>query len=151
MDKNKIKKLVVEKLKECFDPEIPIDLWSLGLIYKIDINNKNSDYFVDIIMSLTTPGCSMGEIMAQDIFSAPGDEIFEYNKNYENNLSRIVGYDIKDELMIDLEMHDAFEKLPNSMNYSLSFTDIILSWDNKNKSFISENNIGLGSINNTQN
>ena len=90
------------------------------------------------------------EIMAQDIFSAPGDEIFEYNKNYENNLSRIVGNDVKDELMIDLEMHDAFEKLPNSMNHSLSFTDISLKWDNMNKSFISENNIGIGSINNTQ-
>ena len=119
----------------------------VGNISNTGKNNLTFDGFLMLDFDFSKEAM---EIMAQDIFSAPGDEIFEYNKNYENNLSRIVGYDIKDELMIDLEMHDAFEKLPNSMNYSLSFTDIILSWDNKNKSFISENNIGLGSINNTQ-
>ena len=55
--------IIISILKECYDPEIPIDLWNLGLIYEIDINNQN----VIITMSLTTPGCTMGNYMADDI------------------------------------------------------------------------------------
>ena len=61
---------VIEVLKQCFDPEIPIDLWSLGLIYNIDISkNKSGNSNIKIIMTLTTPGCSMGNMMAMDIKS----------------------------------------------------------------------------------
>ena len=64
VDKNKI----IEILKQCYDPEIPIDLWSLGLIYEINISNiKNNKSNVSITMTLTTPGCSMGSYMAEDI------------------------------------------------------------------------------------
>ena len=90
------------------------------------------------------------EIMAQDIFSAPGEEIFEYDKDYENNLSKLVGREQKEDLMIDLEMNDAFEELPKSMNYNLSFTDLNLVWDKKNKAFVTKGNLGLGNIKNTQ-
>ena len=59
---------IIDILKQCYDPEIPIDLWNLGLIYDIDMttteNNKND---VKITMSLTTPGCTMGQHMADDI------------------------------------------------------------------------------------
>ena len=52
-----MKTKIIDILKQCYDPEIPIDLWNLGLIYDIDIttteNNKND---VKITMSLTTPG-----------------------------------------------------------------------------------------------
>ena len=60
---------VIEVLKQCFDPEIPIDLWSLGLIYNIEIdkNESTSKYSIKILMTLTTPGCSMGSYMAEDI------------------------------------------------------------------------------------
>ncbi len=62
-------KQVIEILKQCFDPELPVDLWNLGLIYNIQIQESydetKSD--VNIVMSLTTPGCSMGQNMAQDI------------------------------------------------------------------------------------
>ncbi len=61
---------VIDVLKQCVDPEIPIDLWSLGLIYSIDLKpgaGETTD--VDIIMSLTTPGCSMGNHMADDILA----------------------------------------------------------------------------------
>tara|TARA_Y100001970_G_scaffold24032_1_gene28423 strand:- start:5245 stop:5589 length:345 start_codon:yes stop_codon:yes gene_type:complete len=54
---------VVSILKECYDPEIPIDLWNLGLIYDIKIENGD----INITMSLTTPGCTMGQYMADDI------------------------------------------------------------------------------------
>jgi metal-sulfur cluster biosynthetic enzyme len=63
-----IDKKIIEILKQCFDPEIPIDLWNLGLIYHIEINDsKNELKDIHIIMSLTTPGCHMGESMANDI------------------------------------------------------------------------------------
>jgi len=61
---------VIDVLKQCFDPEIPVDLWSLGLIYSIKISeNSSGNSDVNIIMTLTTPGCSMGNVMAMDIKS----------------------------------------------------------------------------------
>ncbi len=63
-----MKTKIIDILKQCYDPEIPIDLWNLGLIYDIDMttteNDKND---VKITMSLTTPGCTMGQHMADDI------------------------------------------------------------------------------------
>ena len=64
LKKNMLKKTdIIEVLKTCFDPEIPIDLWNLGLIYNIEIKKQN----VNILMTLTTPGCTMAEVIAQDI------------------------------------------------------------------------------------
>ena len=120
---------------------------TVGKISNIDKNNLSLDGFLMLDFDFSEKAM---EIMAQDIFSAPGDEMFEYNQDYADNLSRIVGNDRKDELMIDLEMHDAFEKLPKSMSYTLAFTDINLVWDKKNKSFVSKGNIGIGSIDKTQ-
>ena len=69
---------IINVLEQCFDPEIPIDLWNLGLIYKIDISvNANNKSDVYILMTLTTPGCMMGEQMANDI------------KNKINNLEEV--------------------------------------------------------------
>ena len=45
---------LIEKLKTVFDPEIPVDIYELGLIYKVDIND---DRHVDIEMTLTAPAC----------------------------------------------------------------------------------------------
>jgi len=54
---------IIDVLKQCYDPEIPVDLWNLGLIYDINIDDKN----VYITMSLTTPGCGMAQHIAEDI------------------------------------------------------------------------------------
>ncbi|MAV63954.1 MAG: FeS assembly SUF system protein [Candidatus Marinimicrobia bacterium] len=63
-----MKEKIIEILKQCYDPEIPVDLWSLGLIYEISSEKiKNNKYNVFIIMTLTTPGCTMGTHMANDI------------------------------------------------------------------------------------
>ena len=51
-----IRNNVVEVLKQCNDPELPIDLWNLGLIYDLKINEEGEKFSVDIVMSLTTPG-----------------------------------------------------------------------------------------------
>jgi FeS assembly SUF system protein len=45
---------LVAQFKTVFDPEIPVDIYELGLIYKVDINDEG---FVDIEMTLTAPGC----------------------------------------------------------------------------------------------
>tara|TARA_X000001036_G_scaffold161597_2_gene153223 strand:- start:834 stop:1187 length:354 start_codon:yes stop_codon:yes gene_type:complete len=61
---------IIDVLKQCFDPEIPIDLWNLGLIYKVDIKPlSNGDNDIYVLMTLTTPGCTMGQHMSDDIKS----------------------------------------------------------------------------------
>ena len=62
-----IKNNVIDILKQCNDPELPIDLWNLGLIYDLKINEQDKKFAVDIMMSLTTPGCTMGQYMIEDI------------------------------------------------------------------------------------
>lgn len=64
---------IVEKLKTVYDPEIAINVYDLGLIYRIDVN---SDYDVDVDMTLTAPNCPM----ADDIIKNVNDAI----KNVEN-------------------------------------------------------------------
>lgn len=64
----KLKNKIIDILKQCYDPEIPIDLWNLGLIYDISLKqNNNGTSDVIVVMSLTTPGCTMGQHMAEDI------------------------------------------------------------------------------------
>tara|TARA_Y100000746_G_scaffold80460_1_gene67806 strand:+ start:168 stop:479 length:312 start_codon:yes stop_codon:yes gene_type:complete len=62
-----MKKKVVDILKKCNDPELPIDLWNLGLIYDLNINENGNNFDVSILMSLTTPGCTMGQYMMDDM------------------------------------------------------------------------------------
>ena len=62
-----IKEKVVDVLKKCNDPELPIDLWNLGLIYDLNINENGNNFDVSILMSLTTPGCTMGQYMMDDM------------------------------------------------------------------------------------
>ncbi len=60
---------VIATLKQVFDPEIPIDVWNLGLIYNIgigeseDANKQN----INITMTLTTPGCQMVQHIKNDV------------------------------------------------------------------------------------
>jgi probable FeS assembly SUF system protein SufT len=58
---------VWDKLSEVYDPEIPIDVTELGLIYECDIEETDeATYEVRVEMTLTAPGCGMGDVMAQD-------------------------------------------------------------------------------------
>lgn len=58
---------IIEVLKTCFDPEINIDVWTLGLIYDIEINKQNN---LHIRMTFTTPFCPYGPELLQEINSA---------------------------------------------------------------------------------
>lgn len=63
-----IKNVIWQQLKTCFDPEIPVNIVDLGLIYACDVSkNEDATRTVDIKMTLTAPGCGMGEILVQDV------------------------------------------------------------------------------------
>jgi FeS assembly SUF system protein len=57
------KEEIVTALKDCYDPEIPINVWDLGLVYDINIEDGS----VGIKMTLTAPGCMMGGIIAEEV------------------------------------------------------------------------------------
>lgn len=57
-DLERLKEDVIKALKEVFDPEIPVNIYDLGLIYHIEINE---DAHVDVQMTLTTPGCPVAQ------------------------------------------------------------------------------------------
>ena len=60
--------LVWEQLSTCFDPEIPINIVELGLVYECSITPLGADgNKVDITMTLTSPGCGMGDYLADDV------------------------------------------------------------------------------------
>ena len=63
-----IKPIVWRQLKTCYDPEIPVNIVDLGLVYECDVTkNEDATRTVDIKMTLTAPGCGMGEVLVQDV------------------------------------------------------------------------------------
>lgn len=61
---------VLELLKTCYDPEIPVNIVDLGLIYQQDIrecDDNPQEYLIRIEMTLTAPGCGMGEVLKSDV------------------------------------------------------------------------------------
>ena len=58
---------IIEKLKTVFDPEIPVNIYDLGLIYGIKIDNENN---INIIMTLTTPNCPVADTMPEKVGQA---------------------------------------------------------------------------------
>ena len=62
IDKEKIEASIIHTLRSIYDPEIPVNIYELGLIYKIDINDEG---YVNLQMTLTAPACPVaGEILA---------------------------------------------------------------------------------------
>ncbi len=62
-----IEAVIWTQLKTCYDPEIPVNIVDLGLIYRCQVTALgNGERSVDIDMTLTEPGCGMGEILVQD-------------------------------------------------------------------------------------
>lgn len=63
-----LEKEIWSQLKSCYDPEIPVNIVDLGLIYDCHLNQlAPSSYRVDVKMTLTAPGCGMGPMLAQDV------------------------------------------------------------------------------------
>jgi FeS assembly SUF system protein len=59
--------LIIERLKDVFDPEIPVNIYDLGLIYNVDVDEGNK---ANIIMTLTAPGCPVADILVEDVRQA---------------------------------------------------------------------------------
>jgi probable FeS assembly SUF system protein SufT len=63
-----IKNVIWAQLKTCYDPEIPVNIVDLGLVYECDVSrNEDATRNVEIKMTLTAPGCGMGEVLVQDV------------------------------------------------------------------------------------
>ena len=59
-----IKSQVIEEIKKIYDPEIPVNIYELGLIYKIEVDEKNK---VNIDMTLTSPNCPVAESLPKEV------------------------------------------------------------------------------------
>jgi probable FeS assembly SUF system protein SufT len=63
-----VEQLVWEQLRTCYDPEIPINIVDLGLIYKFSLKSAGEGLRdVKVTMTLTAPGCGMGEVLVMDV------------------------------------------------------------------------------------
>lgn len=64
MEKIELEERIVEMIKTVYDPEIPVNIYDLGLIYRIEVKEDNS---VDIDMTLTAPNCPAADFMLEDV------------------------------------------------------------------------------------
>ena len=64
MDKIKLETIIIDVLKTVYDPEIPVDIYQLGLIYEVKIDEE---FNVEIIMTLTSPNCPVAETMPAEV------------------------------------------------------------------------------------
>lgn len=55
---------VIDVIKTCYDPEIPVDIWELGLIYEIKIDDANN---LEVTMTLTSPSCPVAESLPPEV------------------------------------------------------------------------------------
>ncbi len=63
-EKTDIEMRIVDVLKTVYDPEIPVDVYNLGLIYRIDLHDDGS---LDVDMTLTAPACPMADFIMEDV------------------------------------------------------------------------------------
>tara|TARA_A100001011_G_scaffold373573_1_gene433145 strand:+ start:12 stop:314 length:303 start_codon:yes stop_codon:yes gene_type:complete len=59
-----LKEKVIAEIKKIYDPEIPVNIYELGLIYKIDVDEKNK---VEVEMTLTSPNCPVAESLPNNV------------------------------------------------------------------------------------
>lgn len=64
IDKKELEKKIIYVLKNIFDPEIPVNIYEIGLIYEIIIDEESN---VKIIMTLTSPNCPVAESLPQEV------------------------------------------------------------------------------------
>ncbi len=63
-EKNNIESRIVDVLKTVYDPEIPVDIYNLGLIYNIDLHDDGT---LEVDMTLTAPGCPAADFIMEDV------------------------------------------------------------------------------------
>jgi FeS assembly SUF system protein len=55
---------VIDEIKTCYDPEIPVDIWELGLIYELHLDEENN---LKVVMTLTSPNCPVAESLPAEV------------------------------------------------------------------------------------
>ena len=60
----KIEERIVDVLKTVYDPEIPVDIWNLGMIYRVDVDDDGN---VEIDMTFTAPSCPAADFILEDV------------------------------------------------------------------------------------
>ncbi len=79
-----IEQLVIEQLKTIFDPEIPVNIYDLGLIYKLEVSTNNE---VRVLMTLTAPNCPVADSLPEEVMeklkAIPGVESVEVNLTFD--------------------------------------------------------------------
>ena len=63
-EKTQIEERIVDVLKTVYDPEIPVDIWNLGMSYKIDVKDDGT---VDMDMTFTAPSCPAADFILEDV------------------------------------------------------------------------------------
>lgn len=56
---------IIAELHDVYDPEIPVNIYDLGLIYSVDVDEKN---LATVVMTLTAPGCPVADMIVQQVF-----------------------------------------------------------------------------------
>lgn len=100
--KDEIEEEVIKRLKSVYDPEIPVNIYDLGLIYKIDFEEKDNYLFATIEMTLTSPACPVAESLVEQVkyVTQTVDEIDEayvhlvFNPPWEPSMISEEGKDI---------------------------------------------------------
>ncbi len=65
-NKADVEEAVWNQLRSVYDPEIPVDIVELGLVYECEVEQAVDGYIVNIDMTLTAPGCGMGDVLVSD-------------------------------------------------------------------------------------
>lgn len=80
---------IVEMLREVYDPEIPVNIYDLGLVYGVDVDENNR---AEITMTLTAPGCPMADMIVQDVYD------------------KVISVEGVDDVFVDLTFEPAWDK-----------------------------------------
>lgn len=91
---------IVEAIKTIYDPEIPVNIYDLGLIYEVDVNEQNE---VRIVMTLTSPNCPVAESLPEEVMekvkAVEGVKDVELNLTFDPPWSREM---LSDEALLEL-------------------------------------------------
>lgn len=66
-DEDELRNQVISNLKHVFDPEIPVNIYDLGLVYKIEFREKDNYIYCDIDMTLTSPACPVADSLIDQV------------------------------------------------------------------------------------
>lgn len=101
-EKEVLRDRIIQVLKTIYDPEIPVNIWDMGLIYKLDIDD---DLFVLIVMTLTAPNCPVAEDLPKMVEEAV--KSVDGVKNVQVQLTFEPAWDIRmlsDEAKMELDI-----------------------------------------------